>query len=132
MFVVMQEGATEEQIERVIRRMIDLNLTVHRSTGIAHTVLGGLGPEDQIDPIEFEVMDGVKEAHRIMSPYKLASRSFAPGGTPIRLRDVEIGGRVVVAMAGPCSVESQEQIERAADFVAESGARVLRGGAYKP
>src|SRR3954466_14812384 len=118
MFVVMQEGATEEQIERVIRRMIDLNLTVHRSTGIAHTVLGGLGPEDQIDPVEFEVMDGVKEAHRIMSPYKLASRSFRPGGTRIRIGSTEIGGSAVIAMAGPCSVESEDQIQRAAALVA--------------
>lgn len=132
MFVVMQEGATEEQIERVIRRMIDLNLTVHRSTGIAHTVLGGLGPEDEIDPVEFEVLDGVKEAHRIMSPYKLASRSFRPGGTRIQVGGVEFGGSAVIAMAGPCSVEGEDQIQRAAALVAESGARVLRGGAFKP
>src|SRR3954467_1528675 len=112
MFVVMQEGATEEQIERVISRLVSLNFTVHRSTGIAHTVLGGVGPEDQVDPLEFEVMDGVKEAHRIMSPYKLASRSFRPGGTTIRIGDVEIGGPTVVAIAGPCSIESEEQIQR--------------------
>src|SRR3954470_16526098 len=119
MFVVMQEGATEEQIERVIRRMIDLNLTVHRSTGIAHTVLGGLGPEDDISPVEFEVLDGVKEAHRITSPYKLASRSFRPAGTIVRIKDVEIGGDAVIAMAGPCSVESEEQLEAAAAVVAK-------------
>src|SRR5690349_11910497 len=132
MFVVMQEGATEAQIEQVISKLVSLNFTVHRSTGIAHTVLGGVGPEDQVDPLEFEVLDGVKEAHRIMSPYKLASRSFLRGGTTIRIRDVEIGGSTVVGMAGPCSIESADQIERAAGFVAEAGARVLRGGAFKP
>ena len=132
MFVVMQEGATEEQVEAVIDRMVNLNFTVHRSTGIVHTVLGGVGPEEAIDPTEFAVLDGVKDAHRVMSPYKLASRSFRPGGTVIRIKGVEIGGSTVVAMAGPCSVESEEQIERAAALVAAAGAKVIRGGAFKP
>ena len=81
MLVVMQENATDEQIQNVIDRMVALNFTVHRSTGVMHTVLGGVGPEDDINPVEFEVLEGVKEAHRIASPYKLASRSFRPGGT---------------------------------------------------
>lgn len=132
MFVVMQEGATEEQVEHVIDRMVKLNFTVHRSTGIVHTVLGGVGPEDAIDPAEFLVLEGVKDAHRVMSPWKLASRSFAPAGTVIRIKDVEIGGTAVVAMAGPCSVESEDQIERAADLVADAGAKVIRGGVFKP
>jgi 3-deoxy-7-phosphoheptulonate synthase len=132
MFVVMQEGATEEQIQKVIDRMVALNFTVHRSTGIVHTVLGGVGPEDDIDPVEFEVLDGVREAHRVISPYKLASRGFRPGGTVIRIRDVEIGGDRIVAMAGPCSVENEESIARAARIVADAGARVIRGGAFKP
>src|SRR4028118_1269818 len=105
MFVVMQEGATEEQIQGVIDRMVALDFAVHRSTGMVHTVLGGVGPEDQVDPTEFQVLDGVQDAHRVMSPWKLASRSFRPAGTVIRIGDVEIGGRSVVAMAGPCSVE---------------------------
>ena len=132
MFVVMQAGATEEQIEAVIDRMVRLNFTVHRSTGIAHTVLGGVGPEEAVDPVEFAVLDGVKDAHRVMSPYKLASRSFRPGGTVIRVGDVEFGGETVVAMAGPCSVEGEDQIERAAALVAAAGAKVIRGGAFKP
>ena len=132
MFVVMQEGATEEQVQAVIDRMVTLNFTVHRSTGIVHTVLGGVGPEEAIDPTEFAVLDGVKDAHRVMSPYKLASRSFRPGGTVIRIKDVEIGGPSVVTMAGPCSVENEDQIERAAALVAAAGARVIRGGAFKP
>lgn len=132
MLVVMQEGATEAQIQAVIDRLVAMNFTVHRSTGVLHTVLGGVGPVDGFDPAEFEVMDGVKECHRIVSPYKLASRSFRPGGTVVRIGDVEIGGSQVVAMAGPCSVESEEQIERAAELVARDGARVIRGGAFKP
>jgi 3-deoxy-7-phosphoheptulonate synthase len=132
MLVVMEEGATEEQVQRVIDQMVSLNFIVHRSTGVLHTVLGGVGPEGSIDPLQFAVLEGVKEAHRIMSPYKLASRSFRPGGSVVRIGDVEIGGDAVVAMAGPCSVESSEQIERAAGFVSQAGAKVIRGGAFKP
>ncbi len=77
-------------------------------------------------------MEGVKEVHRIISPYKLASRSFRPGGTIVKIKDVEIGGNQVVVMAGPCSVESRDQIERSADIVADGGAKVIRGGAFKP
>lgn len=132
MIVVMQEGATDSQIEQVIKRMVEMNFTVHRSTGVAHTVLGGVGPEDKIDPLSFEVLDGVKECHRIMSPYKLASRPFRPQGTVIRIKDVTIGDGQVVVMAGPCSVENAEQIRRVAGIVAESGAKVVRGGAFKP
>ncbi len=132
MLVVMQEGATEAQIQRAIDRLTEMKFDVHRSTGVLHTVLGGVGGREDFDPAVFEVMEGVKEAHRIVSPYKLASRSFRPGGTVIRAKDVEMGGRRVVVMAGPCSVESADQIERAAGIVAESGARVIRGGAFKP
>ena len=95
-------------------------------------MLGGVGPEDDISPVEFEVLEGVKEAHRIASPYKLASRSFRPGGTIVRIKDVEIGGNAVVAMAGPCSVEDEDQLEAAAEVVAAAGAKVIRGGAFKP
>ena len=132
MLVVMQEGAAEQQIQSVIDRMVDLGFTVHRSTGVVHTVLGGVGPKDDFDTADFEVMDGVKECHRIMSSYKLASRNFRPGGTVIKMGGVEIGGPAVVLMAGPCSVESRDQIFRAAGQVAEAGAKIVRGGAFKP
>src|SRR5678809_942046 len=107
MLVVMQEGATEPQIQQVIERLVELGVEVHRSTGVVHTVLGGVGGKEEFDVATFEVMEGVKEAHRIMSPYKLASRSFRPGGTVVKIGDVEIGGDRVVVMAGPCSVESR-------------------------
>jgi 3-deoxy-7-phosphoheptulonate synthase len=131
MLVVMQEGATEAQIQKVIDKLIGLGFDVHRSTGALHTLLGGVGAKDW-DPAEFEVMEGVKEAHRIASPYKLASRHFRPQGSVVRVRDVEIGGAAVVVVAGPCSVETAEQIERTAALVAEGGARGIRGGAFKP
>ena len=132
MLVVMQQGATEEQIEAVINLMTEVGFDVHRSTGVIHTVLGGVGGKDEFDLAVFEVMEGVKEAHRIISPYKLASRSFRPAGTVVSVRDVEIGGTKVVVMAGPCSVESAGQINRCAEIVAAAGARVIRGGAFKP
>ncbi len=132
MLVVMQQGATEQQIQAVIDRLVELGFDVHRSTGVVHTVLGGVGGKSEFDLEMFEVMDGVKEAHRIMSPYKLASRNFRPAGTVVRIGNVEIGGDRVVVMAGPCSVESRDQIERSAEAVARAGATVIRGGAFKP
>jgi len=127
----MQEGASEAQIQAVIDRLVKLGFDVHRSTGVLHTVLGGVGARD-FEPADFEVMEGVKNAHRIASPYKLVSRSFRPGGTVVRIGDIEIGGERVVVMAGPCSVETREQIDRIAGIVAEAGAKVIRGGAFKP
>jgi len=132
MIVVMEEGASEGLVQNVIDRMVEMEFTVHRSTGVVHTVLGGVGPEERIDPAVFEVMEGVKECHRIMSPYKLASRHFRPAGTVVKVREVEIGGNEVILMAGPCSVESREQITRCAEIVAEAGGKVIRGGAFKP
>jgi 3-deoxy-7-phosphoheptulonate synthase len=132
MLVVMQEGAEESQIQTVIDRLVGLGFTVHRSTGVLHTVLGGVGPVEHFEPADFEVLDGVKECHRIVSPYKLASRHFRPGGTVVKIGDVEIGGGKVVIMAGPCSVESKDQIEQSAELVAREGAKVIRGGAFKP
>jgi 3-deoxy-7-phosphoheptulonate synthase len=132
MIVVMQQGATEPQIQAVIDRLVEMGFDVHRSTGVIHTVLGGVGGKGEFDLAIFEVMDGVKEAHRIASPYKLASRGFRPAGTVVRVGKVEIGGARVVMMAGPCSVENREQIERSAELVARAGAVVIRGGAFKP
>ena len=132
MLVVMQEGATDEQVQAVITRLVSMNFTVHRSTGVLHTVLGGVGPVDQFDPADFEAMEGVKECHRIVSPYKLASRHFKPQGSVIKIGEVEIGGGRIVTMAGPCSIETPEQIEKCAEIVAKAGAQVLRGGAFKP
>jgi 3-deoxy-7-phosphoheptulonate synthase len=128
----MQEEATEAQIQAVIDRMVALGFTVHRSTGVVHTVLGGVGPAERVDPADFEVIEGVKEARRIQSPYKLAGRHFRPSGTVVQVGQVEIGGPRVAVMAGPCSVESRDQVMRVAERVARAGARVIRGGAFKP
>jgi 3-deoxy-7-phosphoheptulonate synthase len=128
----MQQDATEAQIQKITARLIEDGFDVHRSTGAIHTVLGGVGGGEDFDTAVVELMEGVKEVHRIVSSYKLASRAFRPQGTIVKIKDVEIGGTNVVVMAGPCSVENQDQIERSADIVADSGAKIIRGGAFKP
>ncbi|MFB3830031.1 MAG: 3-deoxy-7-phosphoheptulonate synthase [Bryobacteraceae bacterium] len=133
MIVVMQPGTEESRIQAVIDRMVEMGFNVHRSTGVQQTVLGGVGGRpEEIDLAIFEVMEGVQEARRVASPYKLASRSFHPADTVLEIGGVAIGGPQVVVMAGPCSVEGEAQIERIAAAVARGGARVIRGGAFKP
>src|SRR5437899_8996390 len=133
MVVVMQEGATEEQIQSVISKLMEMGFDIHRSTGVAQTVLGAVGVKPEFDHRDIELLDGVQGVHRISSPYKLASRHFRPEGSVIQLgKEVAVGGEQVVVMAGPCSVESAEQIDVIAAQVAAAGARVLRGGAFKP
>jgi len=133
MVVVMQEGAKEEQIQHVIDRLVAMGFDVHRSTGASQTVLGAVGVPGEFDPRDIEVIDGVREVVRITQPYKLASRVFRPGGTVVELpHGVRVGGTEAVVAAGPCSVESKEQIELIAAHVAQLGAKILRGGAYKP
>jgi len=133
MIVAMQEQASEEQIQQVIERLISMGFEVHRSTGARQTVLGAVGARNEFDIRDIEVLPGVGEAHRISSPYKLVARSFRPEGTIVKFqRGVSIGGDEVVLMAGPCSVESRDQIFAVAESVARAGAKFLRGGAFKP
>jgi 3-deoxy-7-phosphoheptulonate synthase len=133
MIVAMQEKASEEQIQQVIEFLMKLGFEVHRSTGAQQTVLGAVGARIDFDVRDVEVLPGVRDVHRISAPYKLVGRSFRPDGTVVRLpKGVTIGGNDVVAMAGPCSVESREQLFTIAECVSRAGAKVLRGGAYKP
>ncbi len=133
MIVAMQESATEEQIQGVIDHLVKMGFEVHRSTGAQQTVLGAVGARVDFDIREIELVAGVQQVHRISSPYKLAGRSFRPEGTVINFANgVQVGGTQVVVMAGPCSVESREQLFVAAEQVAAGGAQVLRGGAFKP
>src|SRR6478609_9415924 len=129
MVVVMQERATDEQVQRVIAKLVEMGFDVHRSTGALRTVLGAVGGTRQFDVALLEVLDGVQEVHRISEPYKLASRSFKSENTVIVIDDVRIGGDEVIIMAGPCSAESEEQVEAAASAVKRAGAKVLRGAA---
>ncbi|MEO8378288.1 MAG: 3-deoxy-7-phosphoheptulonate synthase [Acidobacteriota bacterium] len=132
MIIVMQKHATDPSIEHVVAELITRGFDVHRSTGSDQTVLGVVGKIDTIDPREFELYEGVQEVVRVSEPYKLTSRTFKPEKTIVRARGVEIGGDRVVVMAGPCTIESEHQLFETARRVARAGARVLRGGAYKP
>src|SRR5687767_9648029 len=132
MVVVMQERASEEQVARVVAQLVEMGYDVHRSTGALRTVIGAVGGNRQGDPRLLEVLEGVQEVLRITEPYKLASRTFHPENTVIAIGDLRIGGDEVIVMAGPCSAESEEQVEATAAAVKRAGAKVLRGGAFKP
>ena len=133
MIVAMQETATEEQIQQVVEHLIRMGFSVHRTTGERQTVLAAVGARVDFDTRNLEVLSGVEHVHRISAPYKLAGRSFRPQGTLINFSNgVKIGADQVVVMAGPCSVESREQLFTVAEQVSKAGARALRGGAFKP
>jgi 3-deoxy-7-phosphoheptulonate synthase len=131
MVVVMKERASDEQVEKVIAHLVELGMDVHRSTGAARVVLGVVG-SGKVDPRLIEMLDGVHEVLRITEPYKLASRTFKPEDTIINVGEVRIGGDEVIVMAGPCSAENDAQVDATAAAVKRAGAKVLRGGAFKP
>ena len=133
MVVVMEEKASEAQIQSVINRLMGMGFDIHRSTGVRHTVLGAVGAKVDFDMRDIELIEGVGKVMRISAPYKLASREFRAEKTVVKLGDdIAIGSNQVVVMAGPCSVESESQIDTTAAIVAEAGSKVLRGGAFKP
>ncbi len=132
MVVMMEKEATESQIQHVIDFLGEKGLSVHRSNGKEHTVLGVIGDVNKIDVRDLQVLPGVADAYRISVPYKFTSREFRHEDTVIEIGDVKIGGDEVIVFAGPCSVESEEQTMIIAERVAKAGAKVLRGGAFKP
>ena len=132
MVVVMEERASEEQVQHVIAQLVERGFDVHRSTGQLRSVLGAVGGNRSFDTRLIEVMDGVGEVLRITEPYKLASRTFKPERTAVSFGDFKIGGDEVIVMAGPCSIETEEQIAASAAAVKKAGAKILRGGAFKP
>src|SRR5919106_3202769 len=131
MVVVMKERASEAQIDAVIARLIELGMDVHRSSGATRTVLGVVGAH-KVEKELIEILEGVHEVLRISEPYKRASRAYRPEDTVVQVDDVRIGGDEVIVMAGPCSAETEEQCHASAAAVKRAGAKVLRGGAFKP
>ena len=133
MVIVMEPAASEEQVQKVIETLVGAGYDVHRSTGVNYTVLGAVGvPRVMVDPGSLELIPGVREVIKISAPYKLVGRTFKAEDTIVKVAGVEVGGTEVIAMAGPCSVESREQVGIVAKAVRDSGARILRGGAFKP
>ena len=126
MVVVMENGATEAQIETVIENLNGHGFDVHRSSGVSQTVLGAIGVKPDFDTRKIRVLDGVADVHRVTEPYKFASRSWKQEDTVFDVNGVTVGGSEVIMMAGPCSVESEEQMEASAAHVAAHGATFLR------
>jgi len=132
MIVIFETHAAEGQIRAVETLVRELELDIHRSDGVEHTVLGVVGDRSRLDMRRVALLPGVREVVPVSSPYKLASREFKPDNTVVDVGDVPVGGAEVVIIAGPCAVEGEDQIKLTAQSVAASGARVLRGGAFKP
>jgi 3-deoxy-7-phosphoheptulonate synthase len=131
MVIVMKERATEAEIEAVVAHLLEMGFDVHRSAGAARTVIGAVG-QGNGDLQLIAIQDGVQEVLRITEPYKLASRTFRPENTVVTIGDLRIGAEEVIVMAGPCSAESEAQVEVTAAAVKRAGAKILRGGAFKP
>jgi 3-deoxy-7-phosphoheptulonate synthase len=133
MIVAMQDGAKDDQIQHVVEHLVKMGFAVHRTTGVRQTILAAVGARHDFDMRDLEVLPGVQEVYRVSAPYKLAGRSFRPEGTIVDLPyGVKIGGKEVVVMAGPCSVEGREQFLKVAEIVKNAGAKGVRGGAFKP
>ncbi|NPV26313.1 MAG: 3-deoxy-7-phosphoheptulonate synthase [Firmicutes bacterium] len=132
MIVVMNRGANQEEIDQVLAKLEKEGFSVHLSQGVERTIIGAIGDKTRLSMVALEAMPGVDKVVPILQPFKLASRDFHPDDTVIRLGNIEIGGNQVQVMAGPCAVESREQLLETAYRVKEAGATILRGGAFKP
>ena len=132
MVVIMEHGASEAQIETVINNLNAYGFDVHRSSGVNQTVLGAIGVKPDFDARIIKVIDGVADVHRVTEPYKFASRAWKKEDSVFDIGGVRVGGNEVVVIAGPCSVESEQQMDVTAAHVAAHGATFLRGGAFKP
>jgi 3-deoxy-7-phosphoheptulonate synthase len=133
MIVEMKSGAPTQEVDDVVAKAKSLGLNVQLNIGTDKTVVAILGHNTGQIPTEiFAVLPGVESVTRIMKPYKLASRDFRPKDTVVDCGGVKIGGQKIVVIAGPCAVESEEQLMKAATIVKNAGATILRGGAFKP
>jgi len=132
MIVVMKSGVREEDVQAVIAKLTENGSVIHESRGVEKIIIGAVGDKSHYLDLSLEAMEGVEKVISILAPYKLASREFQAEDTVIRVGDLEIGGRQIQVMAGPCAVESREQLFEIAEQVKEKGARFLRGGAFKP
>jgi len=132
MMIVMQESATSEEVERILELLESAGARGHVSTSDLVTVIGIVGERDVIAGLPLEAYPGVDKVLPILRPYKLVSREFRKSDTVITIRGTSLGGGHVALIAGPCSVESREQLLEAADIATQAGATMLRGGAFKP
>ena len=132
MIVVMSHRASDSEIEAVLVRLEKVGFQIHLSRGVERTIIGAIGDRSTVGEISLEAMPGVEKVVPIIQPYKLASRTFQEHNTVVRVGNLEIGGDTIHVMAGPCAVESREQLMQAAQIVRDAGGTILRGGAFKP
>jgi 3-deoxy-7-phosphoheptulonate synthase len=132
MIIILKRQATEKQIDHVIKRIESLGLTTHISRGVERSIVGIIGDVEVLRSQPLEAIPGVEKVVPVLSPYKLASREFNPIDTIVKVGNLEAGGKRIVIMAGPCAVESRSRLLEIAKAVKNSGARILRGGAFKP
>lgn len=132
MIVVLEKGIPDQHLESVIKHLEDYGFVVHKSVGEERIILGAIGVQPNFDTRKIKILDGVEDVFRITEPFKLAGRSFKRENTVFKVKDIEIGGNEINVIAGPCSVESEEQIFTIAQIVHQGGVRILRGGAFKP
>jgi 3-deoxy-7-phosphoheptulonate synthase len=132
MIVVMRSGATPEAVQKVVDHISELGFRAHLSVGEERTIIGVIGDERPVSENTFRLLEGVEKVVRILTPYKLASRDFHPKDTVVPINGVTVGDKRISVMAGPCSVESHEQIMEVGQAVKNAGANILRGGAFKP
>ena len=133
MIVILKPNATEEQIQHIVEKANGLGLKSHISRGVERTIIGFIGPEDVLRVTPLEVFPGVESVMPVLAPYKLVSREFKKDNTIVKIRKgVEVGGKKLVLMAGPCSIESYEKLLSVGKKVKAAGVTILRGGAFKP
>jgi 3-deoxy-7-phosphoheptulonate synthase len=132
MILIFRKDATEEQIQSALRKIEALGYTPHLSRGAVKTICGVTGDDRSIGESEFDKLPGVESVLRVLKPYKLASREFHPDPTLVQVGNVSVGPGSFTVIAGPCSVETEEQVESSASLVARLGLKLLRGGAFKP
>ena len=132
MIIVMKQDASNEQIQNVVRRLADIGSEAHVSNGQFRTVIGALGDRELIQQLPWEAFEGVERAVPVLKPFKFVSRDFQADDTVIKIRGAQVGGGVFAPIAGPCAVETRDQLMRTAEVVRNAGATILRGDAYKP
>ncbi len=134
MIIVMEKRATKEQVQNVLNRLESEGFKIHLSEGVEKTIIGAVGDQSYLTKrnLDLEALGGVEKVVPILSKYKLASRDFHKEDTVVKIGDVTIGGDQIHVMAGPCAIEGREQAMEVAEIVAKGGAKILRGGAFKP
>jgi 3-deoxy-7-phosphoheptulonate synthase len=132
LIIVLEKGVTDEQVEEIINQVEDYGFSIHKSTGEEQIVLGAIGIQPNFDTRKIKILEGVSAVYRVTEPFRLASRGYKKENTVIKIGDVILGSNKIVTIAGPCAVESEKQIMTIAKAVKDAGAKILRGGAFKP